>query len=202
MKEINLIPQDYVRRKQTRRRTMVWTLLVCASAAMIGSLAYKFEGKVSAAKKEAAALEEKVQMVADIRTQLQQVNADKARVVKHLKALYVPLQKQVVAELLHVVSSCSGGNIFLTEAVIGQADRADPLSVLQRKSTTETSPTALVLKGYTLAQRDLTDFVSALSDSKRFASVRLKVWRLEQIEETRIVSFEIECEPAAMRQET
>ena len=200
MKEINLIPQEYVRRKHTRRRTMVWTLLVCASAAMIGSLAYKFEGKITAAKNEEAVLEERAQMVADIRTQLQQANASKAQVARHLKALYVPLKKQVVAELLHVVSVCSGDSIFLTEAGIGQAARPDPLAALQQKRVPETSPSALVLKGYTLAQRDLTNFVSALSDSGRFASVRLKFWRLEQIEETRIVSFEVECEPAETRE--
>jgi len=204
MKQINLIPPEYIHLRYVRRRATVWAELVLSVSAMVGALALNIHGQLQAAEKEHQRLARKAELHRQVSMQLNSLAAEKAKLIERLTDVYAVLRKRSCAAVLYDIAAATGRKVFLSELTFDTTRRRAPNAGQAAQAGAGEGPETeqervIVLKGYALTNLDLTRFVSRLNAVASLQSVNLRFWRQDVLDGLKLISFEIDCSPAGGR---
>jgi len=209
MKQINLIPEQYLVRRAAARHAVCWGVGLSGLLLIILTAAGWHHQRLAYARKTLDSRTRAVEAIEPLVRQINQLAIERTRLQQRLARVQLLLRRKYRSAILTHIAQCINDDVVLTTLTFHSPYRQDPVASsssgsLSRRSQVTThngsaeepdgsAETTLVLKGYALSDVELTRFIASLREGSVLQDVRLDVAEQAPGHRSGLKSFEIRC---------
>jgi len=204
MKEINLVPEAYVLRRQVRSHLIGWSVLLAAFVSVLLLSMWRAQVRRQRARRELTRHQEFNQRAATLRTELSQLAGEKLQVRAKSRFFARILWRACRSRELAYISSCADEEMVLVrlgerKSVVEVPTGKPALGSRGRRARKPAAPKVkkttrhLLIEGYALSNLNLARFIARLANSPYFERIDLKHSQQAKFLKARVFRFEVEC---------
>ena len=198
MKEINLIPEAYVLRRQVRGHLIGWSALLAVFLAVLLLATWRCQARVGRARLELTRHQEFERRSNKLRVDLARLAEEKQQVRTRSRFFARILWRACRSRELAYISSCADKEMVLVRLGERKSEievPVKPAAVAPKKPAPPKKKTVrrLLIEGYALSNLNLARFIARLSNSPHFERIDLKHSQQAKVLKARLFRFEVEC---------